>query len=85
MVWQDILLSLSNILFTYSIFWQVYYGFKNKKGYITLQSSSITTLGLLVMSFTFLSLGLYFAAIVSLINGTLWYTLLLQRVIYPKI
>jgi len=85
MVWQDILLSLSNILFTYSLTWQVYYGFKNKKGYLTLQSSFITTVGLFVISFTFLSLGLYFAAIVSLINGTLWYILLLQRMIYHKI
>jgi hypothetical protein len=37
------------------------------------------------MSFTFLSLSLYFSASISFINATLWYGLFIQRIIYKKI
>ena len=85
MVWQDIVISISNLLFTYSISNQVYYGFRKKKGLIVLQTSIITTLGLFALTIAFLTLDLYLSSVVSFINGALWYMLFLQRLIYEKV
>ncbi|MBI2667653.1 hypothetical protein HYX17_02685 [Candidatus Woesearchaeota archaeon] len=84
MAWQDIAVSLSNLLFTYSLSQQAYYGFVRKKGLIVLQTSLLTLLGLFTLTISFISLGLYFSAVVTMINGVLWYILFLQRIIYEK-
>lgn len=84
MIWQDIIITIANLLFTYSLFHQVIYGFKKKKGLLTLTTSGLTTLGLYAMAISFLTLNLYFSAVVSSLNATLWLILLIQRVIYNK-
>ena len=84
MVWQDILISVANVLFSYSLIHQVYHGFKKKEGAMTLTASSLTTIGLYAFSFAFYTLGLYASTIISIFNGTLWLTLFIQRIIYQK-
>lgn len=82
MIWQDAVISISNILFSVSLAFQVYYGFKEKAGPIKFQTSIPTFIGLFAMSVAFWSLELYSSATISIINGILWFTLFIQRIIY---
>ena len=59
MVWQDTIIAIANILFGYSLAFQVYKGFKDKKGYLALQASFLTTIGLYALAFSFFTLGLF--------------------------
>ena len=82
MMWQDIVITIANLMFTYALIPQVYHGFKTKKGAMIVQTALITTIGLYAMAIAFFSLGLIFSTIISLLNGTLWFLLLIQRLIY---
>lgn len=82
MIWQDIVISLANIVFALALIPQVIRGFKDKKGYLVLSSSIPTTIGLYVVSITFLSLNLIFSSIISFLVGTVWLTLLIQKLVY---
>ena len=84
MVWQDIIIAIANVLFGYSLVYQVYYGFKKRKGLLALQTSFLTTIGLYALSLAYLSLHFYFSTIVSLFNGTMWLILFIQGLIYKK-
>ncbi len=84
MIWQDIIVAIANILFGYSLVYQVYVGFKKKKGFLSLQTSLLTTIGLYTISIGYLSLNLIISTIISLFNGTLWLILLLQAILYEK-
>jgi len=85
MVWQDIVIMILNLVFTYSIGNQVIYGFKKKKGYLTITTALLQGLALVIMGATYLTLDLIFSAIVTAFNGFLWLTLLIQRIIYKKV
>ena len=85
MIWQDIVIAIANLLFTYSLFHQVIYGFKKKKGLLTLTTSGLTSLGLYALALSFFTLNLYFSSIIAVINATLWLILLIQRIIYTSI
>ena len=82
MIWQDLTISVVNLLLVYSIIPQIYQGFKRKKGFITIQTSFITSIGLYVIAFAVFTLGLYFSSIVITVNATLWLVLLIQRIKY---
>jgi len=82
MMWQDIIITIANLLFTYALFPQVYYGFKRKKGTITFQTGLLTFIGLYAMAFAFFTINLAFSAVVSSVNGTLWLILFIQRIMY---
>lgn len=84
MVWQDIVITLANLLFLYSLSNQVLYGFKSKKGLIALSSSFFTFVGLYAMSFAMYTLGLYFSALTIFISACLWVVLFVQRLIYGR-
>lgn len=82
MIWQDVIIAIANILFGYSLIYQVHHGFKIKKGLITLQTSFLTTIGLYTLAVVYFSLNLYLSALISLFNGTMWLLLFIQRIIY---
>jgi len=82
MTWQDIVISSANILFSYSLIFQAYHGFKKKKGFLTIQTSLLTTIGLYAITCAFFSLNLFFSAISSFFSGTLWFILFWQKVVY---
>lgn len=84
MIWQDAAISIANVLFTISLSFQVYSGFKEKTGPIKFQTSAPTFVGLFAMAIAFWSLGLFSSAAISFLNGILWFTLFVQRIIYSK-
>lgn len=84
MLWQDIVISLANVLFLYSLFKQSYHGFKKKRGFITLQTSSLTTVGLIGMSIAMFSMKLYISGFVLALSAVMWFVLLIQRVAYGE-
>ena len=84
MIWQDIVIAIINIVFGYSLVYQVYIGFKEKKGFLSLQTSLLTTIGLFVLAVIYLTLNLYISTLVTLITGIFWFLLLVQRLIYKK-
>jgi hypothetical protein len=82
MVWQDILITLCSLLFGYSLIPQIYYGFKHKKGNLTLQTSLLTTLGMLVLAFVYFTLNLMISSLISIVMAGLWGMLLFQKLKY---
>lgn len=85
MVWQDIIIAIANVLFGYSLAYQVYLGYKEKKGFLALRASFLTAIGLYAMSFAFFSLMLYISSVVAFFSGTIWLLLFVQRLIYGKV
>ena len=83
-MWQDIVMAIATGLFSYALIPQVYHGFKNKKGYLTLQTSLITTLGIYAIAISFLTLKLYFSPIMNFVSGTLGLLLFIQGVMYQE-
>jgi hypothetical protein len=83
-MWQDLIIALCNILFSYSLGYQVIYGYLKKKANLTIQTSLLTTIGLYIMSICFFTLNLKFSGIISFLNGTLWLILLIQSIKYKK-
>lgn len=84
MNWQDIVISTANILFSISLVNQVYYGFKEKNGPIKILTSVPTFIGLYAISFVYWTMELYTSAVISVIIGTLWLVLFIQRLMYEK-
>jgi hypothetical protein len=82
MVWQDIIITLANLVFAYALVPQVIQGFKNKKGYINFQTGLLTTAGMYAMTFAFFTLGLTFSWIIGAFNATMWLILFIQRIVY---
>ncbi len=84
MIWQDIIIAIANLLFTISLITQVSYGFKRRKGLLTLPTAGLTTIGLYAISICFFTLGLLISGFVSGFNATLWLTLFIQRIVFQK-
>ncbi len=84
MVWQDIVMMIANSVFAISLIPQVYHGFKEKKGYIRVETSVPTFLGLCAVSFSLYTLHLFFSAASATISVALWLILFIQRIIYQK-
>jgi len=84
MVWQDIVIALANVLFSVSITYQAYRGFREKKGFIALPTSSTTAVGLYVLAYAFFTLNLYLSTMVATFSATVWLILALQRIVYKK-
>jgi hypothetical protein len=84
MIWQDIVISAANLVFAYSLFYQVVHGFRKKKGSMTLMASGLTAIGLYAMAVSFFTLELYFSSLFAAVNGTLWLALFVQRLVYEK-
>ncbi len=82
MPWQDIVITITTIVFSIALFPQIYRGFKEKKGHIAYATSVPTFIGLFVISFAYYTLGLFFSTIMTFITGTLWLILFIQRVKY---
>ena len=82
MIWQDIVISVITVLFSYALIPQISHGFKHKKKTITLQTSLITFVGLYAIGICFLTLGLYYSALMDFLAGTLWFIIFLQGILY---
>lgn len=84
MSWQDIVVTIGNIVFVISLIPQVYHGFKEKNGPIKFQTSGPTFFFMYVFVAVYYSLQLYSSAIVAFFVGTMWLILFIQRLIYKK-
>tara|TARA_Y100000034_G_scaffold71098_1_gene85715 strand:- start:4909 stop:5160 length:252 start_codon:yes stop_codon:yes gene_type:complete len=82
MTWQDIVITITIIAFGYALIPQVYQGFKQKKGFINLQTSGITALGMYVITFVYFTLKLYFSTIVVFITAVFWTILFAQKIVF---
>jgi len=82
MIWQDMIIFITNLFFSYALVPQVYLGFKKKKGYIHLQTSLINSAGMYLVSFCFFTLRLYFSTVLGLATATLWAVLAIQKFVY---
>jgi hypothetical protein len=84
MIWQDVIIFIANILFGYSLIYQVYKGYRDKKGYLSKQASFFTALGLYALTIVYFTLSLFLSTIISFFNGTMWLILLIQRFVYKS-
>jgi hypothetical protein len=85
MIWQDIVVAIANILFGYSLIFQVAKGFQEKKGFIAFQTSFFTMIGLYAVTVVYFSFNLFISSVVSFFNGSMWLLLLVQRLTYKNI
>jgi hypothetical protein len=84
MVWQDVIITICIIAFSYALIPQIILGFKKKKKLIAFQTALITSIGMFILSITYITLGLPFSAIMGLITAMLWAILLIQGIIYKS-
>jgi hypothetical protein len=83
-MWQDYVYSGVSLAFTYSLVPQIVKGFKDKKQDITLQTSAITAIGLYTLAYTAHTFDLDYSALTNAITGTMWATILGQRLFYKQ-
>jgi len=81
-MWQDIVITIANLMLSYAVVPQVYHGFKTKKGHMTFQTTFLTTVGLYASCLAFFTLGLFFSGTITAFNATMWLILLIQKIIY---
>jgi hypothetical protein len=81
-MWQDYVVAVANLLFSYSLVFQIRRGFIEKKGVIALQTSFLTAVGLSALSIVYFSYGLYISTIISLFSMVMWIILSFQRAVY---
>ena len=84
MLWQDIVITIVSIVFSLSLIPQIIHGFKTKTGPIRYQTSIPTFLGLLIISATYITLHLYFSALMCFLTGVMWLILCVQKITYQK-
>ena len=83
-VWQDIIIFVIIILFSYALIPQIILGFKRNKALISLQTSSITFISRYILTFVYFTLNLYFSTIIGFITGTSGLILFIQGIVYRK-
>jgi hypothetical protein len=82
---QDLIIFVSNIVISFSLIPQVWYGFKEKKGPVRYVTSIPYGLSLYAIAGSYMSLGgLPLSAGITGITATLWIMLVIQRWIYDK-
>lgn len=84
MVWQDIVITIVIIFFSYALIPQIIKGFKEKRKLIAFQTTSITSLGMFIISITYLTLDLLFSSIIAFITAIFWAILFIQGIIYKN-
>ena len=84
-MWQDIVISIASIIFVYAMFPQIIYGFKTKKGLISLQFSLLNLFAMIGLVVVYANLNLIFSTIINILISFLWIILLIQRVKYGPV
>ena len=84
MVWQDLVISIISISFSYALIPQVTKGFKEKKSNIAFQTAIINSLGMFIISIIYFTLNLYFSTILGITTSILWLILLIQSIKYKS-
>ena len=84
-MWQDIVVSIANILFVVSLVNQVIYGFKTKKALISKGTSIPTFMGLYAIAISLFTISLFISAGMTFVSATLWLILFIQSLNYKKV
>ncbi len=84
MIWQDAVVAIANVMFSYSLIYQVMHGFRKKKKFLTLTTSGLTFAGLYAVAIAFFTLNMVFSAAIAGVNATLWLILFVQGMTYRK-
>ena len=79
MLWQDIVMGITSIGFSYSLIPQIVHCAKTHRVDITWQTIIITTTGLFALSMCMFSLNCYFTAITNLITYLCWCIIGIQK------
>jgi hypothetical protein len=81
---QDILISITAILFSYSLIPTIFKIIKNSylSNSLSWQTVIITTIGLFIIAFSMLSLGLLFSFITNIITAVCWLIILILKIRY---
>ena len=74
-----------NVLFIYAMIPQLVYGFKTRKGLISIQFSLLNILAMLLLLLVYVSFGLYLSVVLTVVLIVMWMILFLQRVSYGKV
>ncbi|MFH1325649.1 MAG: hypothetical protein ABIH49_02685 [archaeon] len=85
MIWQDVIVSLASVIFVYSMFPQIVYGFKTKKGLISIQFSLLNIIAMIGLIIVYVSFELFLSAAINMLITSLWGVLLIQRIKYGRI
>jgi len=82
-MWQDKVIALVSIMFTYSLIPQLIDNFKTKTVQINWQTIGITVLGLYIMSICFMTIdSMVLARWTNFITATCWLTAGIQKFVY---
>ena len=84
MTWQDILLTLVNVIIGYALIPQIFKNFKEKSDNVSLQTSILSGIGLYVVSWIYFTLNLILSAAIVLIIAILWTIITVQGFIYKS-
>jgi uncharacterized protein with PQ loop repeat len=84
MVWQDTALTIAVLFLNYALIPQIIKTHKTKKALISIQTATITAIGMATISITYLSLNLFYGAAMNAIAAILWAVLLIQSITYKK-
>ena len=84
MAWQDITITLTVLALNYALIPQIIKSNKEKKSLISIQTATITTLGMGIISIIYLTLNLIFSCIINFTATILWATILIQSIIYKN-
>ncbi len=79
---SDLILTICSIAFGYALVPQIIYGFRNKLGTVTIQTSTVTSAGLYTIAGVYLYQQFWFASVACAATATLWLVLLMQRLVY---
>lgn len=80
---QDLVIFVANIVISFSLIPQVWFGFKDKKGPVRYVTSIPYALSLYAIAGAYVSLGeLSLSALITALAATLWLILALQRWMY---
>jgi len=82
MIWQDLVITICVLVFNFSLIPQIFQGFRQKKGVLNPWTCIPITVASYVLAVTYLTMNLIFSTIIGLVNGTLWFLLLMQRFYY---
>jgi len=84
MIWQDYVIAICTIGFSYALIPQIILHFKKKKVELTWQTIIITVIGILVVMICMFSLGLWFTTAMNFLAMMLWMIFGVQKWIYRK-
>jgi len=76
MIWQDLVISIVSFAFGLMIIPQVIDSFKGKS-YINLITATLTVVGLLILGFTFATMGMWISTSANLSTCCMWVLLMI--------